>query len=247
MESCVVLRRRAGGFVNGVDFFLKIRKIFAPKYSEKTCFDFMNELQTEIAELKEFIAELKNDRAATKEKEKREAWTKYVSLSVVIIAVIAAIAAQWGGKYSSRVLSQLNDATYNQSLASDQWAFYQAKSIKLNSYEIAARDLGLGANPADANAAKAIADYKEKVTAYRKEQEDIKAKAQEFEAKRDAARAAATVASGKGGKMGMAISFFSVAVALASICMVTKKKPLWFAALILAAVAVTEMALAWLA
>ena len=52
----------------------------------------MNDLQKEIAELKSFIADLKADRAATKEKEKREAWTKYVSLSVVIIAVIAAIA-----------------------------------------------------------------------------------------------------------------------------------------------------------
>jgi fatty acid desaturase len=51
----------------------------------------MNELQTEIAELKEFIAELKADRAATREKEKRESWTKYVTLSVGIIAVIAAI------------------------------------------------------------------------------------------------------------------------------------------------------------
>jgi Domain of unknown function (DUF4337) len=207
----------------------------------------MNELQTEIAELKEFIADLKADRAATKEKEKRDAWTKYVSLSVVIIAVIAAIAAQWGGKYSSRVLTQLNDATYNQSLASDQWAFYQAKSIKLNSYEIAQRELAHAANAADAETAKLIEDYKAKVATYRKEQEDIKAKANGFEAKRDAARAAATVASGKGGKMGLAISFFSVAVALASICMVTKKKPLWFAALILAGVAITEMVLAWTA
>ena len=32
----------------------------------------MNELQTEIAELKQFIVELKADRTATKEKEKRE-------------------------------------------------------------------------------------------------------------------------------------------------------------------------------
>lgn len=207
----------------------------------------MNELQTEIAELKEFIAELKADRAATKDKEKREAWTKYVSLSVVIIAVIAAIAAQWGGKYGSRVLSQLNDATYNQSLASDQWAFYQAKSIKLNSYEIAQRQLARSANVADAETARLIEDYKSKVTTYRKEQEDIKAKANEFEAKRDAARANATLASGKGGKMGLAISLFSVAVAIASICMVTKKKPLWFVALFLSGIAATEMIMAWLA
>ena len=90
-----------------------------------------------------------------------------------------------------------------------------------------------------------IEDYKQKVAAYRKDQEDIKTKANEFEAKRDTARNAATSASAKGGKMGLAISFFSVAVAIASICMVTKKKPLWFVALILAAIALTEMALAW--
>lgn len=207
----------------------------------------MNELQTEIAELKSFVADLKADRAATKEKEKREAWTKYVSLSIVIIAVIAAIAAQWGGKYSSRVLTQLNDATYNQSLASDQWAFYQAKSIKLNSYEIAQNQLAHSASAAEAGTAKLIEDYKQKVTTYRKEQEDIKTKAKELEAKRDAARDNASFASRKGGKMGLAISFFSVAVALASICTVTKKKPLWFVALIFAGIAISEMVMAWLA
>lgn len=206
----------------------------------------MNELQTEIAELKEFIADLKTDRAATKEKEKREAWTKYVSLSVVIIAVIAAIAAQWGGRYSSRVLTQLNDATYNQSLASDQWAFYQAKSIKLNSYEIAVHELARAAGAGDAEVAKLVEDYKQKVATYRKEQDEIKAKAKEFEAKRDTARDAATSASVKGGKMGLAISLFSVGVAIASICMVTKKKPLWFVALILSGIAIYEMTVAWM-
>lgn len=47
--------------------------------------------------------------------------------------------------------------------------------------------------------------------------------------------------------MGLAISFFAVAVALASICTVTKKKPLWFVALIFACIAITEMIMAWLA
>ncbi len=207
----------------------------------------MNELQTEIAELKDFIADLKADRAATKEKEKREAWTKYVSLSVVFIAVIAAIAAQWGGKYSSRVLTQLNNATFFQTQASDQWAYYQAKSIKLNAYEIGQRQLARSAGPADAEVAKLIEDYREKVATYKKEQKDIEARAHEFEEKRDDARRVAGVASGKGGKMGLAISSFSVAVALASICMVTKRKPLWFVALVFAGVAIGEMVMAWLA
>jgi len=207
----------------------------------------MNELQTEIAELKEFIVDLKADRAATKDKERREAWTKYVSLSVVLIAVIAAIAAQWGGKYSSRVLTQLNDATFNQTLASDQWAYYEAKSIKLKSYEIARDELTHFVTAADPETAKLIKTYEAQIAKYQGEQKDIEAKAHALEAKRDAARGSATTASGKGGRMGLAISFFSVAVALASICLVTKKKPLWFAALILAGIAITEMVLAWMA
>ena len=45
--------------------------------------EIMDNLQNELKDLKGFIAELKADRAETKEKEKRESWTKYVSLTVV--------------------------------------------------------------------------------------------------------------------------------------------------------------------
>src|ERR1035438_5483321 len=63
----------------------------------------MDNLQDELKDLKGFIAELKADRAATKEKERRESWTKYVSLTVVIIAVVGSLASQWSGKYAGRV------------------------------------------------------------------------------------------------------------------------------------------------
>jgi hypothetical protein len=36
-----------------------------------------------------------------------------------------------------------------------------------------------------------------------------------------------------------------VAIATASICLVTKRKPLWFLSMILAVVAVVQMVLAW--
>ena len=54
----------------------------------------MDDLRTELNELKQFIADLKEDRAMTNAKEAREAWTKYVSLTLVIIAVLTAMAAQ---------------------------------------------------------------------------------------------------------------------------------------------------------
>jgi hypothetical protein len=43
----------------------------------------MELIDKELNELKGFIADLKADRAAQKEKEKRESWTKYTSMSIV--------------------------------------------------------------------------------------------------------------------------------------------------------------------
>src|SRR5271154_7225848 len=95
----------------------------------------MDSLENELNELKSFIADLKTDRAAQKEKEKRESWTKYTSMSIVFIAVLAAIATQWSGKYSGRTLVELNNATFHQAKATDQWSYFQANSIKQNLYE----------------------------------------------------------------------------------------------------------------
>src|SRR5947199_2743804 len=87
----------------------------------------MDTLQNELNELKNFIADLKADRAAQKEKEKREAWTKYTSLSLVFLAVLAAVATQWGGKFSSRTLVKLNDSTFSQAERPTKGSNYQPK------------------------------------------------------------------------------------------------------------------------
>ena len=46
-------------------------------------------------------------------------------------------------------------------------------------------------------------------------------------------------------KMGLAVSYLTVAIATASLCTVTKKKPLWFVTMILAGVGLVEMLRAW--
>lgn len=192
----------------------------------------MNDLQKEISELKQFIVDLKADRSATKEKDKREAWTKYVSLTVVIIAVMAAVATQWGGKYSSRTqMSQVQ--------ASDQWAFYQAKSIKQHVDEVTLVQLTRAGSSNDVEMTKTIKKLTDALARYDKEKAEIKAKAEGLEAMRDDA-------SKRSGKIGVAISYFTVAIATASICTVTKKKPLWFVSIALAAVAAVQMVMAWM-
>jgi hypothetical protein len=191
----------------------------------------MNDLQKEISELKQFIVDLKADRAATKEKEKREAWTKYVSLSLVIIAVVAAIASQFGGKYGSRV--QLGQAQ-----ASDQWAFYQAKSIKQHLDEGMLAELISSGNTNSPDAVKRMSKLTSDIARYDKEKAEIKTKAEGLEKARDEA-------SRRSGKMGLAMSYFSVAIATASICLVTKRKGLWFLSILLALAAIWQMMAAW--
>ena len=192
----------------------------------------MNELQHEISELKQFIAELKADRAAAKEKERNEAWTKYVSLTVVIIAVIAAIAAQWSGKYGSRV-------QMSQAQASDQWSYFQSKSIKQHLFEVSRTQLAKSANAADPEVAKEQKKFEDTVVRYEREKTEIKTKAEALERNRDEA-------GKRGGRMGLASSLFAVSIAMASICIVTKKKPLWLLAIGLACIGLFEMITAWI-
>jgi hypothetical protein len=202
-----------------------------------------NELDKELLELKGFIADLKAERSAQKEKEKRESWTKYTAISLVFIAVFAAIATQWSGKYSSRVLVELNNSTFNQAKASDQWSYYQAKSIKQNLYE-ALRELS--PKSSGASEGQSLEAFNAKIAKYEADEKQIKDEAEKLETQRDEARLAATQASQHGGGMGMAIAIFQIAVALGSICLVTKKRMLWYLALAFAAVATAKMFQVWL-
>lgn len=206
----------------------------------------MDSLQNELKELKSFIADLKEDRAAQKEKEKRESWTKYTSLSLVCIAVLAAVATQWGGKYSSRVLVALNDSTFNQAKASDQWSYYQAKSIKQNLYEVGRDQLTKAGEVADAGTEKQIAAFGAKVAKYETDKKQIQADAEKLEKIRDEARTAANVASQHGSGMGTAVSIFQISIALGSICLVVKRKPLWYLSLLLGLGGLAEMIHVWL-
>mgnify|MGYP003332906137 FL=1 len=137
-------------------------------------------------EIKELIASIKAEKQAQKDKEARDSWTKYVSLTLVCLAVLTAIATLKGGGFTTRTLKELNEATYQQAHASDQWAFFQAKSIKQNLYEIE-RDL----LPKDADA-KAAEKVTAKIEKYEKEKGEITKEAKGHEEKRDAARATDT-------------------------------------------------------
>lgn len=61
--------------------------------------------------------------------EKKEKWLNYLALTTVIFAVCATLSTFRGGSFSTK-------SVLAQSEASDQWAYYQAKSIKGYLYEL---------------------------------------------------------------------------------------------------------------
>ena len=168
-------------------------------------------------DVRELIRTLHADRQAAKDKEKRESWTRYVSLMIVVLAVATAIGSLKSGGFGSKVM-------LNQSQASDAWAFYQAKTIKQRLAEMETRgatgDL----------AARAAAD----VERYRQEEQELLGKARGFEAGRDQA-------ARHGPPLGFAIASLQISIALASVCLITKRRPLWLAAGILGSVGIAYL------
>src|SRR5207245_7772572 len=93
-----------------------------------------------------------------------ESWISWVALSTAILAVLAAIAGLLSGKHA-------NEAMMSQIEASDQWNYYQAKSIKASVLDA---KIGLASAPNESDS--------QKRDRYEKEQEEIKIEAEHKQA-----------------------------------------------------------------
>jgi cation transport ATPase len=150
--------------------------------------------------------------------ETKEPWLNYLALTTVILAVCATLATFKGGGYSTRSL-------LSQTMASDQWAYYQAKGVKLNLYEVNKELLELQAGEATGERAAALhhkaEEFGKKVAKYEQDQKDIKAKA-------DALEEAKVEAQKHSWAFGFAVIFLQIAILLSSIAALLKKKPVWW-------------------
>jgi len=153
--------------------------------------------------------------------EKKEPWLNYLALSTVILAVCATLSTFKGGGYSTR-------SVMSQTQASDQWAFYQSKSIKGYLYEMQKDKLetelsSMGAKAPEATLEgyrKKIAEYGKKIVKYEGEKAEIQKEAKRFEQVRDDAQR-------HGQAFGIAVIFLQIAILLSSIAALIKKKYLW--------------------
>ncbi len=151
-----------------------------------------------------------------------EAWISWVALSTAILAVLAAIAGLLSGKHA-------NEAMMNQIQASDQWAFYQAKSIKSSVLEA---KMTLTANATDKD--------KEKAAQYQEEQVEIKKEAEHSQAEAKANFHKHELFSG-------AVTLSQIAIAIAAISALTKRRRFWLVSLVFGCGGLVFLVLGWMA
>jgi hypothetical protein len=153
--------------------------------------------------------------------EKKEPWLNYLALSTVILAVCATLSTFKGGGYSTR-------SVMSQTQASDQWAFYQSKSIKGYLYEMQKDKLELelkaGGNrfspDVTAEYERRIQDYGKKIQKYEGEKADIQKDAKKYEEIRNDAQKHSQI-------FGIAVIYLQIAILLSSIAALIKNKNVW--------------------
>jgi hypothetical protein len=161
--------------------------------------------------------------------EKRERWLNYCALITVLLALGATLSTLRMGSYTNRSILR-------QTQASDQWAFYQSKSIKSYLYELQKDKMELevkllketGAKDAINDYGVLITNYTTKLKKYEDEKTQIKKEAEGLEAQRD-------VAIKHGQAFGVAVILLQLAILLSSIAALMKKPSVWVIGLILGA------------
>jgi pyruvate/2-oxoglutarate dehydrogenase complex dihydrolipoamide acyltransferase (E2) component len=136
-----------------------------------------------------------------------EAWISGVALSTALLAVFAAITGLLSGKNA-------NEAMINQIEAANQWNYYQAKSIKS-----AVLDAKMSLAPA--------VDEKDraKVARYEEEMAEIKKEAEEKTRE-------AKITFHRHEIYARGVTMFQIAIAVAAISALTKKRAFWFVGLV---------------
>jgi hypothetical protein len=194
-----------------------------------------------IVEVRAFVQNQTEEKAKAEAQARQEGWTRYAALSMAFIALIAGYTMSKGGDCASRMARDLSEATYNQTQASDQWSFYQAKAQKQLLTEL---EINLRSQTKSDEAG--TEDLRRKIARYDKEKAEIKTAAEKFENLRNTFRADAEAMAAMEAKFGKSAQTFQISLAIGGLCLLSKKKWLWHVTLGVSAIAAYFLLLALL-
>lgn len=142
-------------------------------------------------------------------------FVQWVAVFTAVLATIGAIVSYQGGHTQNEALYFKNEAVLKKADASNQWAFYQGKSTKQNLAELAE---ALSADP------EKKLKYASEVTRYKGEKEEIKKAAEAFEKQSVEADEKSKHALHPHDKLAQSMTFIQIAISLAAICVLTRRK-----------------------
>ena len=168
--------------------------------------------------------------------EKKETWLNYLALITVIIALGATLSTLRVGSFSS-------GSILKQTQASNQWSYFQAKSIKSFLYEIQKEELEFELNTIGQTASrdvtekleKKIASYSQRIKRYDDEKAAIMSDAKKLEAERD-------LGTRHSQAFGLAVILLQLAILLSSIAALMKNKSVWVLGLLLGGLGIVAFA-----
>jgi Flp pilus assembly protein TadB len=141
-----------------------------------------------------------------------------ISVTMAILAVCVAVVSLLGHRAHTEEILMQNRAT-------DQWAYYQAKNIRMHNYEMGIDQLAL-TEFKDKGAADKVRDkYQSEAERYKKEQAEIEDKAQDFE--KESAKAGQ-----RGDRFDLGEVFLEVALVITSLALLTKNRLYWLLGLL---------------
>jgi len=154
-----------------------------------------------------------------------------IALTTAILAAVAAIAALKSGSTANEALVLKTEASRLQAEASDQWAYYQAKGIKLAITEAAE-------TPYRASGKTVPGELGEKEARYQKEQDEIKKAAEDKEKERDAKSLEGDHLMHAHHAFANSVALLQVAIALGALAALTRARLVWFSSMVLGAIGV---------
>ena len=159
-----------------------------------------------------------------------------VSITIAILAVIAATIGSLETIETAATIGKKNDAVLLQNKATDNWNFYQAKSIKKNLYSIAS-----------VNGSANSEDFKKQAERYGSEEKDLLQKGKELEHQTDEKLHESEHHEHRHHVLTIAVTFLHVSIAIATIAIVRRgQRWPWYGAIALGLVGVVGAASAYL-
>jgi gas vesicle protein len=152
------------------------------------------------------------------------AWVRYLSLSTAIIAVFAAVASLLSGSSSNEAILEKSEAMLRQSEASDQWAYYQAKSVK---QKLSEDEAAIVKDTRPELYARFAADAQR----YDTETKKIEDKARELERQVVESNEASKALMERHHRFAISVTLLQIAIALSAIAALTRRRSLWYVGL----------------